>query len=199
MLSEIEIMERLRDFFPASDVQFKPGVVNGNRALALAYIDARTVMDRLDEALGCLGWQDSYTFLPDGSAVCSLSVKVGAEWATKMDVGAPSEQKDEGDRRKASVSDALKRAAVKFGVGRYLYSIENSWHDFDPQRKRFLKIPELPSWARLETRQKALAILRQAKGLPALKEAWKVLSEDMRLATGDLLSSLKQQAMEVAA
>jgi hypothetical protein len=39
---------------------------------------------------------------------------------TKVDVGGPSEQPDGGDWLKAAFSDALKRAAVKFGVGRHL-------------------------------------------------------------------------------
>ena len=44
-----------------------------------------------------------------------------------MDVGAPSEQPDGGDRLKAAFSDALKRAAVKFGIGRYLYRLPQQW------------------------------------------------------------------------
>jgi hypothetical protein len=43
-----------------------------------------------------------------------------------MDVGGPSEQPDEGDRVKAAFSDALKRAAVKFGIGRYLYRLPHA-------------------------------------------------------------------------
>jgi hypothetical protein len=71
-----------------------------------------------------LGWQDEYECLPDGSVVCRLRLRLGDEWITKMDVGAPSEQPDEGDRRKAAFSDALKRAAVKFGIGVRLVSYQ---------------------------------------------------------------------------
>ena len=131
----------------ADEVKFKPGVVSGNRALALPYVDARVIQDRLDEVLGVAGWQDEYECLPDGSVVCRLRLRLGHEWITKMDVGGPSEQPDEGDRRKAAFSDALKRASVKFGVGRYLYRLAPLWVDWDAQKKKFLKDPQLPASA----------------------------------------------------
>src|SRR5690606_31105854 len=118
--------------------------VSGNRALALAYVDARVIQDRLDEVLGVTGWQDEYECLPDGSVVCKLHLRLGSEWITKMDVGGQSEQPDEGDRRKAAFSDALKRTAVKFGIGRYLYRLPEQWADYDPQKRRFVRQPTLP-------------------------------------------------------
>jgi hypothetical protein len=133
--------------FDPREVKFKPAVVSGNRALALAYIDARVIQDRLDEVVGVLGWQDEYECMPDGSVVCKLRLRLGDEWITKMDVGGPSEQPDEGDRRKAAFSDALKRAAVKFGIGRYLYRIPNQWVDYDPQKRQFVRTPQLPEHA----------------------------------------------------
>ncbi|MBI1916225.1 MAG: hypothetical protein HYS12_16045 [Planctomycetes bacterium] len=133
--------------FESNEVKFKPAVVTGNRALALPYVDARVIQDRLDEVLGVAGWQDEYECLPDGSVVCRLRLRLGSEWITKMDVGGPSEQPDEGDRRKAAFSDALKRAAVKFGVARYLYRLAPLWVDWDAQKKKFLKDPQLPASA----------------------------------------------------
>lgn len=130
--------------FDSSEVKFKPAVVSGNRALALAYVDARVIQDRLDDVLGVEGWQDEYESLADGSVVCRLRLRLGDEWITKMDVGGPSEQPDEGDRRKAAFSDALKRAAVKFGVGRYLYRLPSQWVDYDPRKKQFVRPPSLP-------------------------------------------------------
>jgi hypothetical protein len=138
------IDDRLSAPFDASEVKFKPGAVSGNRALAMHYVDARVVMDRLDEVLGVAGWQDEYQFLPDGSVSCKLSCLVNEHWVTKMDVGGQSDQPDEGDRHKAAVSDALKRTAVKFGIGRYLYRFPQQWVDYDPQKKRFVRQPTLP-------------------------------------------------------
>ncbi len=133
-----EIQAALATPFDASEVKYKPIMVKDNRALAIAYISARAVQDRLDEVLGIANWQDEYTTLPDGSMLCRLSVRIGEEWVTKMDVGSPSEQPDEGDRVKAAVSDALKRAAVKVGVGRYLYRGKPQWVDYDPKTKQIL-------------------------------------------------------------
>jgi hypothetical protein len=115
--------------------------------MALAYVDARVIQDRLDAVLGIDGWQDDYECLPDGSVVCRLRLRMGGEWVTKVDVGGPSEQPDGGDRMKAAFSDALKRAAVKFGLGRYLYRLPAQWVDYDPQRRKFVQTPMLPATA----------------------------------------------------
>jgi len=141
------IAERLAEPFEPREVKWKPQSVKGNRALAIGYIDCRVVQDRLDEVLGVENWADAYDIVPDGSVVCRLSLKIGGEWITKTDVGSPSEQPDGGDRLKAAFSDALKRAAVKFGVGRYLYRLPSVWADYDPQKRQFVRVPDLPRWA----------------------------------------------------
>lgn len=133
--------------FEPSEVKWKAQSVKGNRALAVAFVDARLIQDRLDEVVGVENWQDVYEFLPDGSVVCRLRLKLGGKWITKTDVGSPSEQPDAGDRVKAAVSDALKRAAVKFGVSRYLYRLPAQWCDYDPVKKNFARLPQLPNWA----------------------------------------------------
>ena len=135
--------------FDAKEVKFKPAVVTGSRALTLPHVDARVIQDRLDDVLGVSGWQDEYECMPDGSVVCRLHLRLGEEWITKMDVGGQSEQPDEGDRRKAAFSDALKRAAVKFGIGRYLYRLPAQWCDYDPAKKQFARTPSLPASALL--------------------------------------------------
>jgi hypothetical protein len=147
-----EILTRLAVPIDPADVRFKPAVVSGNRALALHYIDARAVQDRLDDVLGIDGWEDDYEVLPDGSVMCRLRVKIGDQWLMKVDVGSPSEQPDGGDRLKAAFSDGLKRAAVKFGIGRYLYRLPSQWVDWDPQRKQFVRPPALgaPPQAKLQ-------------------------------------------------
>src|SRR5436305_12045540 len=141
------ITRALADPFEPTEVKFKPAVVSGNRALALAYVDARVIQDRLDDVLGVLGWQDNYKVLDDGSVVCRLRLRLGDEWVTKVDVGSPSDQGDAGDRRKAAFSDALKRAAVTFGIGRYLYRLPSQWADYDPHNKQIVTPPRLPAFA----------------------------------------------------
>jgi hypothetical protein len=143
-----DLARALAEPFPEGQIRWKPQAVNGNRALAVPYVSARAVMERLDRVLGVAGWQDAYDLLADGNVRCRLSIRVDGEWIAREDVGGPSEQPDEGDRLKAAFSDALKRAAVKFGVGRYLYAVLKTWADYDPQKKQFAMTPALPSWAR---------------------------------------------------
>jgi hypothetical protein len=144
--------------FTPSEVRYKPGAISGTRALALAYVDARVVQTRLDAVLGLDGWSDSYLPLPSGSVVCRLRCRIGKRWIARSDVGGPSAQDDEGDRTKAAFSDALKRAAVKFGVGRYLYQLPPQWYAWDAQRKRFASPP---SAARLNEQQGCTAVVPQ--------------------------------------
>lgn len=142
-----QIADALAAPFDPREVKFKPTMVKNNRCLAMAYVSARTVMDRLDDVVGVANWQDEYTPLPSGSVLCRLSIRVGGEWVVKMDVGSPSEQPDEGDREKAAVSDALKRAAVKWGVSRYLYRLAAQWVDYDPVKRQIITPPQLPAFA----------------------------------------------------
>jgi len=165
------IAQALSAPFEASEVKFKPAVVSGNRALALAFVDARAIQDRLDAVLGVEGWQDNYRCLEDGSVVCRLRLHIGGNWVTKVDVGSPSDQGDAGDRRKAAFSDALKRAAVKFGIGRYLYRLPSQWVDYDSHKKQIVQPPKLPAFAipkkeekvRAETPAKETRLIRSDK------------------------------------
>ncbi len=133
--------------FPADCIHWKPLSIKGNRALAVAFLDARAVMQRLDSVFGVGGWRDSYVVADGGSVICTLSVKVDGEWVCKTDVGSPSEQPDDGDKLKAAFSDSLKRAAIKLGIGRFLYRLPRQWVDFDPQTRQFVQTPKLPAWA----------------------------------------------------
>lgn len=142
-----EIRAKLAAPFAAGVVKWKAQAVKGNRALAVAYIDARDVEDRLNDVLGIDGWDDKYTPAPDGCFLCELSLTIGERVVTRSDLGAPAECPDKGDKAKGAVSDALKRAAIKFGVGRYVYKLEPVWTDYDPAAKKLTKPPALPDWA----------------------------------------------------
>lgn len=96
---------------------------DGSKALALAYIDARDVMDRLDSAAGPANWRDSYIETPKGRTICTLEIRVDGEWIAKSDGAGDTDVEGE----KGSISDALKRSAVKWGIGRYLYDLGNVW------------------------------------------------------------------------
>lgn len=131
--------------FPAEETGWKPQAVKGNRAMAVAYLDARSVADRLDEVFGPGGWGDEYVVTPGGDVICSIRCLVDGAWVSKSDTGGESEQPDAGDRRKSAFSDAFKRAGVKWGVGRYLYDLPKQWCDYDPVKKQFVSTPQLPA------------------------------------------------------
>src|SRR5437763_16004647 len=127
-------------------------------------------MDPLGNVLGVANWQDRYQLLPDNSVMCRLRLRIGDRWITKSDVGGPSEQPDGGDRLKAAFSDALKRAAVKFGIGRYLYRLPQQGADHDPQKRQFSSPPRLPDWA-VAKAAKAPRPAREPRPEPAAEPA----------------------------
>lgn len=100
-------------------------------AMALAYMDARDVMARLDEVCGPANWQDSYTETATGRVMCTLQIRIDGEWIAKSDGAGGTDI--EGD--KGGISDAFKRAAVKWGIGRYLYDMETPWADCEGNTK----------------------------------------------------------------
>jgi len=89
-----------------------------NKATCVAYVDARQVMDKLDEAVGFGNWQDEY-YEHNGNLYCKIGIKVADEWIWKSDCGSESNV----EKQKGEASDAFKRAAVKWGIGRFLYSM----------------------------------------------------------------------------
>lgn len=192
------IQEALAAPFPATDVKFKPQAVKGNRALALAYVDARAIMDRLDAVVGVENWQDVYEVLPDHSVQCQLRIKFGTRWVCKSDVGSPSEQPDAGDRLKAAFSDALKRAAVKFGIGRYLYRLPQTWADYDPARKQFVSPPRLPEPppAKPKPAEKASVPTTGAELHRRLRDADSELASKGLCPVGSLLAHVTQEGVK---
>ncbi len=102
---------------------------DGKKAQCVAYIDARDVMDLLDRAIGIANWRDSYyrDSSADRGLVCKLELRIDGEWIAKEDVGTESQFESE----KGQYSDAFKRAAVKWGIGRFLYDLDIKWIDLD--------------------------------------------------------------------
>lgn len=98
---------------------------NKPKASCVAYIDARDAMDLLDDAIGIDSWKDSYHRDQTGVLICKLELKINDKWIAKEDVGTASQSEAE----KGEYSDAFKRAAVKWGVGRFLYDLKIKWVD----------------------------------------------------------------------
>lgn len=109
-----------------------------SKGMALAYVDARIVMQRLDEVCGPENWQCEYVPMPNGTSCCRLGIKVGGEWVWKSNGGSniTDSQKPEAQEMavKGDYSDAFKRAAVLWGIGQYLYEIDSPWVTLDVKR-----------------------------------------------------------------
>ena len=154
-------LEDLKRPFPENEIKWRVGNTNvkkvrretGNqnakptKGTLLAYIDARAAYDRLDAVCGDF-WQCRYPT----KGVCEIGVKIGSEWLWRAngvgetiirDNAAEAEQEM---KEKGNYSDAFKRAAVLWGVGRYLYHLPAEWVDLDEWGKP-KNIPKLPNWA----------------------------------------------------
>lgn len=145
-----KMMEELAKPFDPSEIKWRAGSTSEKnsqvRAMALAYIEARTAMDRLDGVVGAGNWRDEYRPGPSGEGIiCGVSVLIRDEWVTKWD-GA---ENTDFEAIKGGLSDAFKRACVKWGIGRYLYRLPSKWVDATKKGK-FVAIdnpPPLPDWA----------------------------------------------------
>jgi hypothetical protein len=87
----------------------------------LQYVTARSVMNRLDDVVGPANWWDDFVPL-EHAVICRLTIRLpDGTTITKSDAGGYAGMADPGDDDKSGFADAIKRAAVKFGVGRHLY------------------------------------------------------------------------------
>jgi hypothetical protein len=116
------------DFWAALAAPFSPDVVRKRDNDGALYITARSILNRLDEVCGPEGWRARYEKWSEDAVLCRLSIRMpDGKWITKMDVGSytnmaeKNKRLDPGDDDKAGLSDSLKRAAVQFGISRYLY------------------------------------------------------------------------------
>ena len=126
--------------FPAERISWRVGAMtkDKSRGLPLAYIDARDVMQRLDDIIGPARWQDRYPHAAT-KTVCEIGIKVGDEWVWKSDgAGDTAYEADKG-----ALSDAFKRAAVRWGIGRYLYDVQSPWIPLENESIPASEIPKL--------------------------------------------------------
>ena len=181
--------ERLTQPFEASEIEWRVGQISKDktRGQALPYISNRAIQNRLDEVFGINNWKNEYSLIKDGVLIrkknnkgeltdnynkdawlCGISVwdPDKKDWITKWD-GA---ENTDFEQVKGGLSSAMKRAAVQWGIGRYLYDIPEMWVDVEPVGSkpsyRLKYIPTLPDWA-----------LPGGSGKPPTKEKWESREE----------------------
>lgn len=137
--------------------------------MVVPYVTNRAIQQRLDDVCGPENWKNEFMPGPDGGVMCGLSIRVPVqsvnmitgetietfEWVTKHD-GAENPTM-EGGAIKGGISNAMKRAAVQWGIGRYLYALDEAFGEVN-ERGRFRaktkdgktfrwNPPALPEWA----------------------------------------------------
>lgn len=151
-------LEKLKDCFPAEDIEWrvqrsgKTG--KGYWAVVLAYVTNRAIQQRLDDVCGPENWKNEFASAPNGGVICGISIKCGNEWVTKWD-GADNTAVE---AVKGGLSNSMKRAAVQWGIGRYLYKLDSTFAQITENGKYKDKCkddggyfswdpPQLPEWA----------------------------------------------------
>lgn len=143
-----EIMKRLRAPFAPEEIEWRVGATTKDKTkgMALAFVTNRAIQNRLDEVFGCFGWKNEYREWRGNSQLCGISVKYEGEWITKWDGASDTEF----EATKGGLSDAMKRAAYQWGIGRYLYNLDAVWVPIKLAGKSYVidgPPPTLPAWA----------------------------------------------------
>lgn len=185
-------LSKLATPFPAEDIEWRVARAgNGPKGIfcrVLAYITARAIQQRLDDVCGPVNWRleepGILTINGKSAFACGLSLFDGDdEWITKWDVAEPTNI----EPAKGGWSGAMKRAGAQWGIGRYLYYVDEQFAEVsetDPGQRGwnyaklpekagsgtyYWKTPQLPAWA-LPKEQEAEV---SKKELDDLKSQWR--------------------------
>lgn len=178
----------LQDFFDVDEIEWRlqqAGEKNGKVwAICVPYVTNRAIQTRLDETVGPGNWKNEFRPGPGGGVLCGISVRVDGEWVTKWD-GAENTDIEE---VKGGLSGAMKRAAVQWGIGRYLYRLEESFGNVHDNGKLRGKTkdgksfrwdpPQLPAWAL--ARKRSAAEARKEDRLARMREEHEAMLEFVR-------------------
>src|SRR5271157_598130 len=160
-----QILEALGEPFDPELIYWKPQATSKDKtkAVAAAYADPRAYSDRLNEVIGPDKWSTHY----EVTTIAPIAGPDPTDWKNKFSykgkvlvvatviiegVGqnsgtGESDAVDENAITSAE-AQAFKRAATRFGLGRYLYDLPmNQWVPYDDTSRRITDPPELPDWA----------------------------------------------------
>lgn len=184
-------LSKLSDPFPAGDIEWrvsrsgvKAGTVWCN---VLAYITARAIANRLDTVCGPGNWCNTPMVVSEMrvnvvAVQVGISIRIGDQWVTKYDVAEPTDI----EPAKGGFSGAMKRAGSQWGIGRYLYQLDEEKADTSDDWKKgynwaklsdkigggsyYWKPPQLPSWALPRIDDSEIPVTE--KQVAQLKNAW---------------------------
>ena len=137
-MTEQMLTQKLTAPFEAKDVEWRiqQTTQDKSRGLAVAFLTSRAIQKRLDETVGPFHWKTEFALwhqIGSGAQLCALSIydEERKEWVTKTDGAENSDI----EPVKGGFSDSFKRAAVQWGIGRYLYSMGAVWVDVEQKGK----------------------------------------------------------------
>lgn len=173
-------LSRLRGFFGERDLVWREVQYSSDRrrALAGAHVRDSAIMDRLDDVCGPENWKNTFGKGPNGGAVCGLSIRVGNEWITKWDTHEilpymstanrdreerPGRSRGKQIRSVRAMGSGLRRAALQWGIGRYLDRIPKHWMPV-AENGRLARRPMLPPDFRLATARDDFESMRLSAG-----------------------------------
>lgn len=142
-----EILSLLSAPLADNEIEWKvQTVINGNQglqALVVPYVTSRAAMQRLDDVFG-MNWSCSERVI-NLNGVCGIECTIsvmdgkGNVITSRSDVAEPTNI----EPLKGGSSDAFKRASVKFGIGRFLYSLPTQFVDIlahKPQGQQYERV-----------------------------------------------------------
>ena len=138
-------LKKLAKKFPEEDIEWRIQQngkgSKGYWALVIPYITNRAIMQRLDDAVGPGNWKNEFKATPCTTGYqCGISIKIDNEWVTRWDgseiVGAGNI-----DKVKSTMSAAMKRTGVQWGIGRYLYQFEVGFANVKDCDSRYKVLP----------------------------------------------------------
>lgn len=105
-------------------------------AMLLAYVDARDVRHRLDEAFGRMHWGVDYSELPNKTIIATIWGETNINNQIVRKSASDGAGGTQVEKEKGGISDAFKRAAnAAFGVYEYLYEIKDAFANVSDRGK----------------------------------------------------------------
>ena len=121
----------------SEDIEVKIKQVTKSGALALLYKTARTDRKILNKVFGPLNWTSDFKMVND-TLFCGIGIRenFGDPFVWKWESGGEAETPlDDGAKKKATTSDAFKRAGYAVGIGEELYSSPFIWLDVETEQR----------------------------------------------------------------
>lgn len=134
-----ELRAALTAPFQSADIEWRVSATNSAKTsgLAVPYVTNRAIQNRLDSTVGIDGWHNDFVpWKGENAQLCGISIYFPSleAWITKWDGADDSDI----ESVKGGLSDSMKRAAVEWGIGRYLYGMTQKWVSIEQRGKGYV-------------------------------------------------------------